>query len=259
MKVVIFAGGFGTRLAEETSVRPKPMVEIGSRPILWHIMKTYAHYGFDDFVVLGGYKVEYIRNWLVNYRHTAHDFTIDLATGEITYLNGRSKPWRVTILDTGLTTQTGGRLRRAREVIGEAPFCLTYGDGVCDVNINDVVALHERSGAWCTVTAVSPGGRFGVLSLDEGSNHVAAFREKSRSDVGLINGGYFVCQPEVFDLIDADDTVWEQQPMQRLVEAGKLAAYRHSGFWHPMDTLSDKTDLERLWAENRAPWKVWED
>lgn len=259
MKVVIFAGGFGTRLAEETAIRPKPMVEIGARPILWHIMKTCAHHGLTDFVILGGYKVEFIRSWLMNYRQSTSDFTIDLQSGEVKYHNAEAEPWRVTVLDTGMSTMTGGRLKRAREIIGDAPFVLTYGDGVSDVDITRLIAFHRAKGKIATVTAVAPSGRFGVLRLDQDGEAVAAFREKDQRDTGLINGGFFVCQPAVFDLVDGDSTVWEQEPMDRLVGRNELSAYRHDGFWHAMDNVHDRATLEQLWSSGRAPWKVWKD
>jgi glucose-1-phosphate cytidylyltransferase len=259
MKVVIFAGGFGTRLTEETAIRPKPMVEIGGRPILWHIMKCCAHHGLTDFVILGGYRVEYIRDWVVNYRTKSADIRVDLATGAIAYLSHPAEPWTVTVLDTGVGTMTGGRLKRAREVIGNEPFLLTYGDGVSDIDITRLIAFHRRHGRVATVTAVAPSGRFGVLGLDESGEHVAAFREKDRRDSGLINGGFFVCEAGVFDVVDGDATVWEQEPMDRLVHAGQLAAYRHEGFWHAMDNVHDRTVLEQLWSSGSAPWKQWQD
>jgi glucose-1-phosphate cytidylyltransferase len=259
MKVAIFAGGYGTRISEETTVRPKPMIDVGSRPILWHIMKIYAAHGHTDFVILGGYKVEYIRNWLINYRQSNSDFTIDLASGAVEYRRTDAEPWRVTVLDTGLETMTGGRLKRAREVLGGETFLLTYGDGVSDVNINDTIAFHRKAGLACTLTATVPPGRFGVLGLSADGERVAAFREKDSKDVGLINGGFFVCEPHVFDLIDGDDTVWEQGPMNALVHEGQLASYRHFGFWQSMDTLRDKMVLDKLWDSGKAPWKVWKD
>jgi glucose-1-phosphate cytidylyltransferase len=259
LKVVIFAGGFGTRLAEETAIRPKPMVEIGARPILWHIMKTCAHHGLTDFVILGGYKVEFIRSWVMNYRQNVSDFTVDLQTGEVQYHSRNAEPWRVTVLDTGLNTMTGGRLKRARDIIGDQPFVLTYGDGVSDVDITKLVAFHSARGKMATVTAVAPSGRFGVLRLDESGQGVSAFREKDQRDTGLINGGYFVCEPGVFDLVDGDATVWEQEPMDRLVQRGELSAFRHDGFWHAMDNVHDRMTLEGMWTGGKAPWKVWRD
>lgn len=257
MKVVILAGGFGTRLSEETGIRPKPMVEIASRPILWHVMKLYAHHGLTDFIILGGYKVGIIRNYFLDYTRSSADFTLDLASGEILWQRSDAEPWRVTVLDTGLDTMTGGRIRRARDMIGEDPFCLTYGDGVSDVDITALIAFHKRKGLACTVTAVVPPGRFGVLGLDPTGEAVTSFREKDPGDAGLINGGFFVCEPSVIDEIDGDSVVWEQEPLNRLAQKGQLASYRHAGFWQAMDTLRDRMVLEGLWESGRAPWKVW--
>jgi glucose-1-phosphate cytidylyltransferase len=256
MKVALFAGGFGTRLSEETTVKPKPMVEIGGRPILWHIMKMYAHYGLNDFVVLGGYKVEAIREYFMNYRSTQSDFSIDLKSGEVRWINPVGEDWRVTVLDTGPSTMTGGRLRRARRVLGDAPFCLTYGDGLSDVDIGAVIKAHRASNAWCTMTAVTQPGRYGALRLSSDGGRVEGFREKGASDGGLINGGFFVCEPELIDLIDGDDTVFEAEPMDRMVQAGKLASYHHNGYWQSMDSLRDRHVLEHAWNTG-APWKVW--
>jgi glucose-1-phosphate cytidylyltransferase len=254
MKAVFFAGGLGTRLSEETQVRPKPMVEVGGRPILWHIMKIYASYGVTDFVVLGGYKVDFIRQYFLDYHRLSGDFTIDLSNGEVVWTGARAEPWRVTVLDTGVDTMTGGRLKRAREIIGNETFHLTYGDGVADINLDDLVKFHRAQKTMATVSAVSPPGRFGVLGFSEDGKKVDAFREKDSADVGLINGGYFVCEPGVFDLIEGDATVWEQEPMKRLVEMGQLSAYKHRGFWHSMDTLRDRHVLESAWASGKAPW-----
>lgn len=254
MKVVLFAGGLGTRLSEETVLRPKPMVEIGGKPILHHIMKIYAAHGLTDFVVLGGYRVDVIKDYFLNYHRRCNDFTIDLSTGNVTLLNnGTVEPWKVTILDTGLDTMTGGRLKRARSIVGHEPFCLTYGDGVSDINISELIAFHKASGKMATVTAVSPPGRFGVLQISPENSSVTGFREKDAVDVGLINGGFFVCNSGVFDLIDDDATVWEQAPMKRLVEKNQMSAYHHKGFWQSMDTVRDKEYLESLWARG-APW-----
>lgn len=253
MKAVIFAGGLGTRLSEETTLRPKPMVQIGGRPILWHVMKIYAAHGITDFVILGGYKVEVIREYFLTYRQMSGDFTIDLTSGELTWSNPTAEPWRVTVLDTGRDTMTGGRLKRAREHLKDEAFCLTYGDGVGDVDITALRAAHKKGGKLATVTAVAPPGRFGVLALSETNDSVDAFREKDRIDVGLINGGFFVCEPDVIDLIEGDDTVWEQEPMRELVKMGQLASYVHRGFWQPMDTVRDRDVLEKAYAAG-APW-----
>ncbi|MEZ5955154.1 MAG: glucose-1-phosphate cytidylyltransferase [Hyphomonas sp.] len=258
MKAVILAGGFGTRISEETGIRPKPMVEIGGKPIIWHIMKMYAAHNITDFVVLGGYKVDFIRDYFYNYVRSNSDFTIDLLTGDIVWQKAESEPWRVTILDTGINSMTGGRILKAREHIGEEAFCLTYGDGVSDVDITKLVDFHKNSGCACTVTAVVPEGRFGVLTFNEGRDRVTAFREKDKEDVGLINGGFFVCEPAVFDVIDDELTVWEQQPLNRLVEQGQLASFIHRGFWQSMDTLRDRNVLEQRWATGKAPWKIWD-
>lgn len=257
MKTLILAGGFGTRISEETSIRPKPMVEVGGRPIMWHIMKSYAEHGLTDFVVLGGYKVDFIRNYFLNYTLGSSDFTIDLATGDLVWQRKNAEPWRVTVLDTGVNSMTGGRIRRAREIVGDERFCLTYGDGVSDVNISELLKFHERKQVACTVTAVVPPGRFGVLAMDSAGEKVEAFREKDQHDVGLINGGFFVCEPSVFDLIEGDDTVWEQAPMRQLAAQGQLAAFRHDGFWQAMDTLRDRMVLEQMWENGKAPWATW--
>ncbi|MBU6407641.1 MAG: glucose-1-phosphate cytidylyltransferase [Alphaproteobacteria bacterium] len=253
MKAVIFAGGFGTRLSEETALRPKPMVEVAGRPILWHVMKIYARHGITDFVVLGGYKIEVIRQYFLSYTQIMSDFTIDLATGDILWRRGAAEPWRVTVLDTGPDTMTGGRLKRAREVIGEETFCLTYGDGVSDIDITALIAFHRAKGKTCTVTAVAPPGRFGVLGLSPDGAEVIAFREKEQGDVGLINAGFFVCEAGVFDVIDGDSQPFEQEPMNRLVERGQLAAFHHKGFWQAVDTVRDKQVMEAVCAKG-APW-----
>lgn len=253
MKVVIFAGGYGTRLSEETALKPKPMVEVGDRPILHHIMEIYAAHGLTEFIVLGGYKVGMIKDYFLNYHWRGSDFTINLMSGEILWHEAKGLPWKVTVLDTGTDTMTGGRLKRARAAIGDEPFCLTYGDGVSDVDITALIDFHKASGATATVTAVVPPGRFGVLGLSKETDRVQSFREKDSADVGLINGGFFVCEPGVFDLIEGDATVWEKEPMNRLVERGALAAYRHAGFWQAMDTLRDKQVLEAAYTAG-APW-----
>lgn len=255
MKVAILAGGFGTRLSEETSVRPKPMVEIGGRPILWHIMKLYAHHGLREFVVIGGYKVEMIRDYFLNFRLRNSDFTIDIQNGNIEIIKDRGEDWRVTVIDTGGDTMTGGRLLRARSLLQGGTFCLTYGDGLSDVPVDRLIEHHRASAAWCTLTAVSQPGRYGALRVSE-SGEIEGFREKGMTDGGLINGGFFVCEPEVFDLIDGDDTVWEGEPMERLVELGKLQAFHHQGFWQSMDSLRDQQILETAWHSD-PPWKLW--
>ncbi|MDB5422136.1 MAG: rfbF [Brevundimonas sp.] len=257
MKVAILAGGFGTRLSEETTIRPKPMVEIGNRPVIWHIMKLYAAHGLKDFVVLGGYKVDFIREYFLNFREKTSDFTIDLGTGKVELLQAYPEDWRVTVIDTGIDTMTGGRIRRARKLLEDDTFCLTYGDGFSDIDITKLIKAHKASGSWATLTAVSQPGRFGALKLNKENDRVMAFREKGALDGGLINGGFFVCEPNVFDLIDDDSTIWEQEPMDRLVERNKLSSYWHKGYWQNMDSLRDKQILEQAWA-NGAPWKVWD-
>ena len=257
MKVVLLAGGFGTRLSEETAVKPKPMVEIGDRPIMWHIMKFYSAFGLRDFVVLGGYKVEYIREYFLNYRARECDFAIDLKTGKVEWSEPVAEDWRVTVLDTGDTTMTGGRLRRARHLLSDDTFCLTYGDGLSNVDIQALIDTHRRSEAWCTLTAVVQPGRYGALRIADDGVRVEGFREKGIHDGGLINGGYFVCEPEIFDLIDGDESVLEQEPMDRLIERGKLASYAHDGYWQSMDSLRDKMVLEEKWATD-PPWRIWE-
>jgi len=255
-KVAILAGGFGTRLSEETAIRPKPMVEIGGMPILWHIMKLYAHYGCKEFVVIGGYKVEYIRDYFLNFRARNSDFSIDLCSGELQFHSPTREDWKVTVLDTGNETLTGGRIKRARPHLDGGTFFLTYGDGVSNVAVDELLAQHRADGNWCTLTAVVQPGRYGSLHLSEEGHRVEGFREKGRTDGGLINGGFFACEPEIFDLIDGDDTVWEDVPMERLIEGGKLGSYRHEGYWQSMDSLRDKQVLEGIWADS-PPWKVW--
>lgn len=257
MKTVILAGGLGTRLSEETALRPKPMVEIGGLPILWHIMKTYAAHGIEDFIVCCGYKGSMIKDWFVSYRRRMSDLTIDLGKDEITVHTPHTEPWRVTLVDTGAETMTGGRLARVREHIGDETFCLTYGDGVCDVDLTAEIAFHREAGLLATMLAVQPPGRFGALVLGADETEVNQFQEKPDGDGAWINGGYFVLEPSVIDFIDGDDTVWEQEPLRSLAHAGQLNAYKHTGFWQPMDTLRDKNLLEDLWASGQTPWKVW--
>ena len=256
MQAVILAGGMGTRLGEETSLRPKPMIEIGGMPIIWHIMKVYSAHGVNDFIVCLGYKGYLIKEYFANYfLHTA-DVTIDLKQNSLEVHQNWSEPWRITLVDTGAETMTGGRLKAIRPYLNDGgPFCFTYGDGVAGIDISDLVAFHRGHGKKATITAVAPPGRFGALELNGGSA-VKSFREKPDGDGGLINGGFFVADPSVLDLIDGPDTAWEQEPLERLAEAGELVAYRHDGFWQPMDTLRDKMQLEELWRTG-APWKCW--
>ncbi|MEO9971484.1 MAG: glucose-1-phosphate cytidylyltransferase [Hyphomonadaceae bacterium] len=254
MKTVLLAGGFGTRISEETSIRPKPMVEIGGRPILWHIMRHYASHGLTDFVICCGYKSEFIRNYFLNYRNHLSDFTINLKSGETDFHRTEAEDWTVTVVDTGLNTMTGGRIKAVREFIGDEPFCLTYGDGVSDVDITALLAHHKTAGRQATVTAVSQPGRFGALSLDPENGDVRGFREKAAKDGVVINGGFFVLEPSVIDLIDGPDTIWEREPLERLADKGELSAFRHEGFWQPMDTLRDRNVLEEIWNSGKAPW-----
>lgn len=258
MKVLILAGGFGTRLSEETDIRPKPMVEIGGRPILWHIMKSYASQGFNEFVVLLGYRGYYIKEYFANYFLHQSDVTFDLGANRMHVHNSASEDWRVTLLDTGQDTMTGGRVRRAREFIGAERFLLTYGDGVSDVDVNQLLAFHQQHGKLMTLTAVQPEGRFGAL-VQSADGAISEFKEKPVGDGAWINGGFFVCEPGVVDYIESDFTVLERDPMEQLAAAGQLMAYRHQGFWKCMDTLRDKSQLNELWASKRAPWKNWTD
>lgn len=257
MKVVILAGGFGTRLSEETNIRPKPMTEIGEHPIIWHIMKTYSHYGYNEFVVLLGYKGYTIKEYFANYFLHNSDVTIDLAKNSMQIHNNHSEPWKVTLLETGLHTMTGGRLKRAQSFIGNEPFMLTYGDGVCDINIHDLLAFHKQQKSMMTVSSVLPEGRFGVLEINE-KQQVNRFFEKPQGDGGWINAGYFVCEPGVFDYIpDDDNCIFEREPMEKMAADGNLVAYQHNGFWKCMDTLRDKTQLNQMWNEHKANWKIW--
>lgn len=257
MKVVILAGGLGTRLSEETRTIPKPMVEIGGKPILWHIMKIYSFYGFNDFVILTGYKSHVIKEFFVNYYQRYSDITVDMAKNSVEIHRVATEPWRVTMLYTGESTMTGGRIKRAQEHLGGEPFLLTYGDGVADVDIRDIVECHRRSGKFCTMTVVQPAGRFGAVVMKE-DNVITSFMEKPRGDESWINGGFFVCQPEVLSYIrDGDATVFERAPLENLAREGQLNAYRHSGFWQPMDMMRDKVELTKLWQANAAPWAKW--
>ena len=256
MKAVILAGGKGTRISEESHMRPKPMIEIGGRPILWHIMNLYAHHGVNDFIIALGYRGHMIKEYFANYVLYSSDVTVDTGRGEIRYHQNYAEPWRVTMVDTGLETQTGGRLKRLARYLdpGEA-FCMTYGDGVADVDISGLVDFHARHGKSATVTAVIPPGRYGALMLE--GDEVRSFTEKPPGDNAFINGGFFVLNPEVIDRIDGDETPWELTPLEGLARDGELQAFRHTGFWQPMDTLRDRTTLENLWASGEAPWKVW--
>jgi glucose-1-phosphate cytidylyltransferase len=258
MKVVIFAGGYGTRLSEETAVLPKPLVEIGAMPMLWHIMKIYAAHGLTDFVICCGYKGHLIKKYFLEFFHREGDFTIDLATGTVEVTRAATEPWRVTLADTGLETMTGGRLRRVRDYIGDETFCLTYGDGVTDLDITDTIRFHREQGCLATVTAVQQPGRFGALDFSADGKRVGGFREKSMTDGHLINGGFFVCEPAVIDYVEGDATVWEQEPLHGLVRDGQLAVYHHKGFWQNMDTLRDKHVLQEMWETGQAPWKIWD-
>ena len=256
MKVVILAGGLGSRLAEETDVRPKPMVEVGGKPILWHIMQIYSAHGLNDFVVCLGYKGYVVKEYFANYFLHMSDVTFDLRKNEMTVHQTTSEPWRVTLVDTGAATMTGGRLKRVAGHVRDETFCLTYGDGVSDVDIGALIAFHQKAGVDATLTAVQPPARFGVVEFEE--HLVRGFKEKPRGEGGWVNGGFFVLEPAVLDLIEGDDTIWEQSPLERLAASERLAAYRHAGFWQPMDTLRDKMLLDQLWSTGRAPWKVWE-
>jgi glucose-1-phosphate cytidylyltransferase len=255
VKLIVLAGGFGTRISEESAVRPKPMVEIGEKPILWHIMKLYAGHGIDEFVIAAGYKSYVIKEYFANYFLHSSDVTFDLQANSFTTHASAAEPWRVTIVDTGEGTMTGGRIRRVREHIGDETFCLTYGDCVTDLDIRAEIAFHRDSGAQATVAAIQPPGRFGVLHLHD--DRVAGFHEKPAGDGAWVNGGFFVLEPGVLDRIEGDDTVWEREPLEGLAHDGQLAAFKHTGFWHPMDTLRDKIVLEELWASGQAPWKIW--
>ena len=257
MKLVILAGGYGTRLSEESAIRPKPMVEIGDKPILWHIMKIYAAHGVEEFVICAGYKGYMIKEYFANYFLHMADVAVDLRANTLTTLASSAEPWQVTIADTGGDTMTGGRLRRVREHVGEGTFCMTYGDCVSDVDITRLIEFHRQARVKATLTAVQPPGRFGALTLHEGHDRIESFAEKPSGDGGWVNGGFFVLEPSVFDYIAGDETIWEREPLERLAHDGMLAAYRHDGFWQPMDTLRDKAALERLWDEGAPPWKSW--
>ena len=257
MKVVILAGGFGTRISEESHLKPKPMVEIGEKPILWHIMKLYSHYGFDEFVICCGYKQHMIKEWFAHYFLYNSDVTFDLTQGNRRIIhNNISEPWKVTVVDTGLRTMTGGRIKRIREYLNDETFMLTYGDGVADVDIRKLLAYHQSHGKMATITSAQPSGRFGVLDIqDDGS--ISNFKDKKKEDEGWINAGFMVLEPEILNLIQDDDTIFERYPLEEAARRGQLNAYKHTGFWQCMDTLSEKEKLEQMWQSGRAPWKVW--
>jgi glucose-1-phosphate cytidylyltransferase len=256
MKAVIFAGGLGTRISEESSSRPKPMIEIGGMPILWHIMKSYSHHGINDFVVCCGYKGYVIKEYFANYFLHMSDVTFDMSSNQMQVHQRNAEPWKVTLVDTGDSTMTGGRLKRVVDYVKhEEIFCLTYGDGVSDVNISELITFHKSQNVKATLIATKPPGRFGVLDLKE--NIVTSFMEKPKGDGAMINGGFFVLSPLVIDYISDDQTIWEREPLERLAKEGNLAAFQHNGFWQPMDTLRDKNYLEELWQTGKAPWKVW--
>ncbi|HIT66084.1 MAG TPA: glucose-1-phosphate cytidylyltransferase [Candidatus Merdisoma merdipullorum] len=257
MKVVILAGGFGTRISEESQFKPKPMIEVGGMPILWHIMKEYTRYGYREFIICAGYKQEVIKKWFADYFLYNSDVTFDFSQGnQMTVHNTYTEAWKVTVVDTGLNTMTGGRIKRVKPFLGKESFMMTYGDGVSDVNIEELVKAHRKSGRLATLTAVLPEGRFGAMDME--GDQIKSFREKSQADVGWINGGYMVLEPEVLDYIEGDGTSFEREPLERLAEEGQLTSYRHKGFWRCMDTLQDKQKLEELWHAGGAPWKTWE-
>ncbi|RCX16882.1 glucose-1-phosphate cytidylyltransferase [Anaerobacterium chartisolvens] len=256
MKVVILAGGYGTRISEESMFKPKPMIEIGEYPILHHIMRYYSHYGFNEFIICCGYKANIIKEYFSNYFLHTSDVTFDFRySGNMSVHRNIAEPWRVTIIDTGLYTQTGGRIKRICKYTENKPFLLTYGDGLSNVDLNDLVEFHKQHNAIVTLTAVQPSGRFGAIDVDS-SGIVTSFREKPKGDMGWVNGGFFVCQPDVFDYIDGDDSIWEHDPLEKISSTGRLMAYKHHGFWSPMDTVRDKFYLEELWKNGTAPWKL---
>jgi len=257
MKAVILAGGFGSRLSEATDLIPKPMVEIGGKPIIWHIMKIYSHYGINDFVVCCGYKQYVIKEYFANYFRHNCDMTVNLSNNLVTVHDNHSENWRVTMVDTGLNTMTGGRIKKIQKYIGDNQFLLTYGDGVADVDINGSIDLHNKSGKYLTMMAYQPGGRLGVLDINDASGIVESFIEKPTETGTWINAGFFVCEPEVFDYVGDDTEMFEKEPLQRILAEHQLHAFKHKGFWKPMDTLRDNKELNKLWDENKAPWKLW--
>ena len=256
MKAVLLAGGFGTRLSEETDLLPKPMVEIGGRPILWHIMKIYTHFGINDFIICLGYNGYVIKEYFINYYRHMSDLSVDTGSGDIEIHQARTEKWRVTLVETGLNTMTGGRLKRISKYLSpNEDFLMTYGDGVASINIQALIEFHRNEGRLATVTAVRPPGRFGALEIED--NRVERFTEKPQGDGSIINGGFFVLSPKVLDYVEGDATIWESEPMERLAREGELSAYRHSGFWQPMDTLRDRRELEQMWVSGNAEWKIW--
>ena len=256
MKVVILAGGLGTRLSEETILKPKPMVEIGEMPIIWHIMKIYSSHGFNDFIICLGYKGYMIKEYFTNYFLHKSDVTINLADNSVKVHDSKAEPWNITLVDTGVNTMTGGRIKRIQKHTNNEPFLLTYGDGVGDIDITKLVGYHKKHGKACTVTSVQPSGRFGALNMNDDGN-VASFTEKPKGDGAWINAGFFVCNPDVFTYIDSDDTFWEKEPMENIAADNQMKAFKHEGYWKPMDTLRDKAELEQEWLSGKAPWKNW--
>jgi glucose-1-phosphate cytidylyltransferase len=257
MKAVILAGGFGTRISEESAVRPKPMVEIGEKPILWHVMKIYSHFGIDEFIICCGYKGYIIKEYFSNYFLHNSDVTFDLKNNSMNVHENGVEPWKVTLIDTGEATMTGGRLKRVRDYIGDETFCITYGDGVSNLDIKKLIQFHKEQNTYATLTAVQPPGRFGTFKLGSKDSKINSFKEKPKGDGAWVNGGFFVLEPEVFSYIEGDDTVWEKEPLEGLANDGKLSAHKHHGFWQPMDTLRDKNVLEELWKSDSVPWKLW--
>jgi glucose-1-phosphate cytidylyltransferase len=257
MKVVILAGGFGTRISEESHLIPKPMIQIGERPILWHVMKIYSYYGFNEFIICCGYKQHLIKEWFANYHLHTSNVTLDFTcSGAKTVHNHITEPWKVTLIDTGLYTMTGGRIKRIQEYIGNEPFMLTYGDGVADIDVDDLIKFHKKNGRLATLTAVQIPPRFGIANIND-NNEVVSFIEKPLGDGGWINGGFFVLEPKIFDYIEGDNIIWEKEPLETLASQNQLMAYKHYGFWRPMDTMRDKNILEDLWNSGKAPWKKW--